>query len=68
MFILFPQDNITLDHFYRDHVNDLNKSEFKELCYKTWNEAYNFVTVDLTSNTMNGKYRKNFDEFYIRYR
>jgi len=68
LFILFPQDNITLDNFYRDHINDLNKNEFKDLCCKTWNEPYNFVTVDLTSNTINGKYRKNFDEFYIRYR
>ena len=65
LFILFPQDSITLDHFYRDHCTDINKKEFKYLCNKTWNEPYNFVTVDLSSNKYNGRYRRNLNDFYI---
>ena len=65
LFILFPQDNITLDHFYRDHCSDIDKKEFKYLCNETWNEPYNFVTVDLSSNKYNGRYRRNLNDFYI---
>jgi hypothetical protein len=64
LFFLFPQDNITLDNFYRDHCTDINKSQFKYLCNETWSEPYNFVTIDLTSHILNGRYRKNLDEFY----
>ena len=65
LFLLFPQDNITLDHFHRDHCTDINKNEFKYLCNKTWNQPYSFVTVDLSSNKLNGKYRRNLNDFYI---
>jgi hypothetical protein len=65
LFLLFPQDNITLDNFYRDHCTDINKNDFKNLCNKTWDKPYSFVTVDLTSNKNNGKYRRNLNEFYI---
>ena len=65
LFILFPQDNITLDHFYRDHCSDIDKNEFKYLCNETWDEPYNFVTIDLSSNKLNGRYRRNLNDFYI---
>jgi hypothetical protein len=65
LFILFPQDSITLDNIHRDHCSDINKEAFKYLCHKTWNEPYSFVTIDLTSNKLNGKYRKNLNDFYI---
>jgi len=65
LFILFPQDNITLDHFYRDHCTDINKNEFKYLCNETWIKPYNFVTVDLSSNKYDGRYRRNLNDFYI---
>ena len=33
---------------------------------KVWNETnHNFVTIDLTSGKLNGKYRKNLDCFYL---
>ena len=65
LFILFPQDQITLDNFHRDHCTDLNKSEFNSVCREAWREPYNFVTIDLTSGLENGRYRKNLDEFYF---
>ena len=65
LFLLFPQDNITLDHFHRDHCTDIDKKDFKSLCKETWDKPYSFVTVDLTSNKYNGKYRRNLNEFYM---
>ena len=65
LFLLFPQDNITLDNFHRDHCTDINKKDFKNLCNQTWNQPYSFVTVDLSSNKLNGKYRRNLNDFYI---
>ena len=39
---------------------------FKNLCTHIWNEKpYNFVTIDSTRQLHTGKYRKNFDEFWI---
>jgi hypothetical protein len=65
LFLLFPQDYITLDNFYRDHCTDIDKKDFKNLCKETWDQPYSFVTVDLTSNKYNGKYRRNLNEFYM---
>ena len=56
--ILFPQDAKTLMHIHADH----SLQEFKDYCRKVWNEAnHNYVTTDLTSGKLNGKYRKNLD-------
>ena len=38
LFILFPQDSITLDNFHRDHCSDINKNEFKDMCKHIWND------------------------------
>jgi hypothetical protein len=65
LFLLFPQDEITLNNFHHDHCADINKNDFKNLCKETWDKPYSFVTVDLTSNKNNGKYRRNLNEFYI---
>ena len=40
-------------------------SEFKGFCQKVWSADHNFVTIDLTSDVNNGKYRKNLDTFYF---
>ena len=40
--------------------------EFKKFCRRVWDAAkHNFVTIDLTSEKLNGKYRKNLDCFYL---
>ena len=40
--------------------------EFKKFCRRVWDTAkHNFVTIDLTTEKMNGKYRKNLDCFYL---
>ena len=65
--ILFPQDAKNLTHIHADHCDgDMSVEEFKEFCRKAWNAAkHNFVTIDLTSEKLNGKYRQNLDRFYL---
>ena len=63
--ILFPQNSKSVQHIYQDHCTDIPFEEFKELCTCIWSEKYNFLTIDLTSSPLNGKYRKNLENFYI---
>lgn len=65
LFILFPQDKLNLNYFYRDHCNDIKKDEFDDLCYKSWNIEFGFVTIDLSSKINRGKYRKMLNYFLI---
>ena len=63
--ILFPQDVKNLTHIHADHcASDISLSEFKQCCHGECSCAgagHNFVTIDLTSTSMNGKYRQNFN-------
>ena len=63
--ILFPQNSKSVIHIYQDHCTDISFPEFKELCEMIWSKKYDFLTIDLTSTPLNGKYRKNLDSFYI---
>ena len=63
--ILFRQDNRNLNFIHADHCSDIPIDEFKEFCKKVWSVHHNFVVIDLSSQTMNGKYRRNLDSFYI---
>ena len=63
--ILFPQDSKNLDHIHKDHCTDISLDEFKRFCHKSWKDKHNFVTIDLSSEKYNGKYRMNFNLFYI---
>ena len=64
---LFPQDAKNLMHIHADHCNDdMSLKEFRTFCRKVWDSGkHNFVTIDLTSEKLNGKYRKNLDCFYL---
>ena len=63
---LFPQDKKNIDHIYRDHAShDLSREDFMKLCKEAWKKPYNFLVIDLSSSKSNGRYRKNFDEFYF---
>jgi len=65
--ILFPQDTKNLMHIHADHCgDDMSLCEFKKFCRQAWESRHhNFVTIDLTSSKLNGKYRKNLDCFYL---
>ena len=62
--ILFPQSDKNLDHIHRDHCTQISNEQFKKFCNLVWQDKYNFVTIDLTRPFDNGKYRKNFDQFF----
>lgn len=64
-FMLFPQDAKNLSHIHADHCSDITFDEFKHFCQEAWDQPHSFITIDLTSGLENGKYRKNFDTFYI---
>ena len=65
--ILFSQDAKNLQHIYADHCEgDMNLDEFKRFCRTVWEDGpHQFVTIDLTSKKLEGKYRKNLDCFYL---
>ena len=63
---LFPQDLKNLNHIYADHVgDDMKKDEFRNFCKKCWSKSHGFAVIDLTLRKDNGKYRNQFDNFYI---
>jgi hypothetical protein len=62
---LFKQDGRNLNHIYNDHVStDMSKEEFKELCFKCWEQPHGFLVIDNSSDKYNGKYRYKLDNFY----
>ena len=65
--VLFPQDAKNLVHIHADHCDgDMTLEEFKRFCRTVWeNGPHQFVTIDLTSGKLAGKYRKNLDCFYL---
>ncbi len=64
--LLFPQDCKNLNHIHADHCQDITLAEFKEFCQTVWqSDEHNFVTIDMSSRKLNGKYRMNLDRFYV---
>ena len=64
--VLFQQNLKNINHLYNDHVScDMTKEEFRSLCKEAWKKPHGFVVIDLTSDPLNGKYRKGIDEFFI---
>ena len=64
--ILFKQNMKSLDQLFKDCVEpDMVKEEFVKFCKESWREKHSFLTIDKTSDPLNGKYRKGLDTFYI---
>ena len=63
--MLFQQDAKNINHIHADHCSDIPLEEFRHFCKRVWKTKHAFVTIDLTSNIDNGKFRKNLDTFYI---
>ena len=63
--MLFQQDAKNINHIHADHCSDIPLEEFRHFCKQVWKTKHAFVTIDLTSNIDNGKFRKNLDTFYI---
>ena len=65
LIILFPQNNKSVQNIHQDHCTDIPFEEFRTLCQNIWKTKYNFLTIDLTSSLLDGKYRENLERFYI---
>ena len=44
---------------------EMKIGEFKKFCHDIWLKDYNFITIDLTKNKFNGKYRKTLDTMFL---
>ena len=67
LFFFFRQDNKNLIHIYQDHcaADGITFDDFRNFCNTVWNEdKHNFVTIDLTRASNEGKYRKNMSGFW----
>jgi len=59
---LFKQNGKSITHLYQDHCStDMKYDEFKDLCSKAWSKPYGFLTLDLTKDKEDGKYKMNLD-------
>ena len=65
LLMIFNQDSRNINYIHQDHACDLSLEEFKDLCQKIWIRKYDFLTIDLTSDILNGKYRRNLGTFYF---
>ena len=63
--MLFQQDSKNINHIHADHCSDIPIEEFRKFCKHVWKAKHSFITIDLTSNINNGKYRKNLNTFYV---
>ena len=67
--ILFRQGKKDLQHIYQDHValDDIPYDIFvNQFCLPSWNSSkHAFICLDLTRNKFTGKFRRNFDYFWI---
>ena len=56
--ILFKQTLRDVQSMYYDiGAYDMKYDEFKEMCYKAWDERFNYLCIDMTKNKNEGKYR-----------
>lgn len=66
MIIIFKQDSRNLSMIYNAYVGgDMSLEEFKKFYSKCISEPYGFCVIDNTSQPYDGKYRSQFDTFYI---
>ena len=55
--ILFNQTLKDIEHIYRDVAGyDMGFDEFKELCRKSWDEDYNYLSFDRSEKRDQGRY------------
>lgn len=64
MLVLFKQDDLNLEHVYKDHVNtDMKFDQFKKICSLCWKDKYGFLVIVKDSEIDAGRYRKGFDHY-----
>ena len=63
--ILLKQQMKNIFSLQRDMISDLPLTEFITFVKAVWQDPHNFVSIDLTSPIENGRFRKNFNTFYL---
>lgn len=66
MIIAFPQGPRCIYKIYEDHCSsDMTFQQFREMCSLCWkNNKYEFLVIDKDRNLNEGRYRKNFNDFF----
>ena len=66
MIIAFTQGPRCIYKIYEDHCSsDMTFKQFKEMCSMCWKDnKYNFLVIDKDRSINDGRYRKNFSEFF----
>jgi len=65
VFILFKQRDKTLEYFYEDVISgDMDFKEFKQFCYKAWEQPHGFVVINLWDEARYGRYWSNYTDVY----
>jgi len=64
--IMFKQDDLSMRHIYRDHINtDMNYETFVKICQKCWEDKHGFLLFSKDNEMDKGRYRKGFYKFII---
>ena len=55
--VLFNQTVKDFEHIYKDVAGyDMSYEEFKEVCRKSWDEVYNYLSTDRPKKRDQGRY------------
>ena len=66
VFILFHQDDKTLEYFHKTHISgDMNFKEFKAFCDGAWTKKHGFVVINIWEESHLGRYISNYENIYI---
>jgi hypothetical protein len=65
IFILFHQDDKTLQYFYETHISgDMDFKEFKTFCDNAWSRKHGFTVINIWEEPYCGRYIANYDQIY----
>jgi len=64
--IIFKEDDLSMRHIYRDHINtDMNYETFVKICQKCWEDKNGFLLMSKDNEMNNGRYRKGYDQLIM---
>jgi hypothetical protein len=66
VFILFHQDDKTLEYFHKTHVSgDMNFKEFRDFCDRAWSKKHGFVVINIWEEPYCGRYVANYEDICV---
>ena len=65
IFIIFVQDDKTIEYFHETHVSrDMPFAEFKQICCYAWSTDYGYIVINLWDKPRCNRYMLNYDMVY----